>query len=173
VTIEWPRVRLGDCVELVAGFAFKSNCFTNREEDVHLVKGENVGQGRVLWEISKRWPASDCARHQRFQLDAGDVIVAMDRPWVPAGLKWAVIRSTDPRALLVQRVARLRANGRMEQAFLPFIVGGPDFEDYIRPIVTGVNVPHVSGKQILDFAFELPPLQVQRRIVELVSSYDD
>ena len=168
------RTKLADCVDLLSGFAFKSQQFTDDPKDLHLVKGENVGQGRVLWDISKRWTASDWEKFEKFQLNQGDVVIAMDRPWVPAGLKWCFIRKGDPKALLVQRCCRLRANPKvLDQTFLRFVIGGPAFESYIKPITTGVNIPHISGKQILDFEFDLPDLPTQRRIAGILSAYDD
>jgi type I restriction enzyme S subunit len=170
----WPKVKLADCVDLLAGFPFKSNRFTDNPGDVPLVKGENVSQGRILWDISKRWPVSDWEIMQKFHLVPGDVVVAMDRPWIPAGLKWSVIREGDPKALLVQRCARLRSRKEcLNQIFLRFVIGGPEFEGYVKPITTGVNVPHISGNQILDFEFTLPPLPTQRRIAAILSAYDD
>ncbi len=167
-------MRLADCVDLLAGFAFKSQYFTNKPDDIPLVKGENVGQGCILWDISKRWSAADWPRLEKYQLRDGDVVVAMDRPWVPAGLKWAYIRSDDPRALLVQRCSRLRSNTpNLDQDFLRFVIGGPGFEAYVIPITTGVNVPHISGNQILDYEFLLPPLPVQQRIASILSAYDE
>ena len=172
--VKWQKVKLADCVNLLAGFPFKSQHFTDKRDDVPLVKGENVSQGCILWDISKRWLASDWGKMEKFHLLPGDVVVAMDRPWVPAGLKWAFIREGDPKALLVQRCARLRSsNGRLDQNFLRFVIGGPGFENYVIPITTGVNVPHISGQQILDFEFTLPPLPVQRRIAGILSAYDD
>jgi type I restriction enzyme, S subunit len=171
---QWPKIKLGECVDLLAGFPFKSQEFSSNPDDVLLVKGENVAQGHIEWEKSKRWRAEDWDKMSKFQLQPGDVVVAMDRPWIPAGLKWAFIRKGDPKALLVQRVARLRAcNGRLDQAFLRFVIGSPRFEDYVRPITTGVNVPHISGRQILDFEFALPPILVQRRVAEHLSAYDE
>ena len=170
----WPKVKLADSVNLLAGFPFKSQQFTDKPDDVPLVKGENVSQGCILWDISKRWPASDWEKMEKFHLLPGDVVIAMDRPWIPAGLKWSFIRSCDPKALLVQRCARLRSsNGRLDQNFLRFVIGGPGFESYVKPITTGVNVPHISGQQILDFEFTLPPLPVQRRIAGILSAYDE
>jgi type I restriction enzyme S subunit len=170
----FPTVKLADCVDLLAGFAFKSQHFTDRPDDIPLVKGENVSQGCILWEISKRWSAADWASLEKYQLRAGDVVVAMDRPWVPAGLKWAYIRSDDPKTLLVQRCSRLRSNTpKLDQDFLRFVIGGPGFESYVIPITTGVNVPHISGKQILDYEFALPPLPVQQRIAGILSAYDE
>jgi type I restriction enzyme S subunit len=170
----FPTVKLADCVDLLAGFAFKSQHFTDRPDDIPLVKGENVSQGCILWEISKRWSAADWASLEKYQLRAGDVVVAMDRPWVPAGLKWAYIRSDDPKTLLVQRCSRLRSNTpKLDQDFLRFVIGGPGFESYVIPITTGVNVPHISGKQILDYEFALPPLPIQQRIAGILSAYDE
>jgi type I restriction enzyme S subunit len=170
----WPKVKLADCVNLLAGFPFKSQDFTDKPNDVPLVKGENVSQGCILWDISKRWPASEWDKMEKFHLLPGDVVVAMDRPWIPAGLKWSFIRASDPKSLLVQRCARLRSsNGRLDQNFLRFVIGGSGFENYVIPITTGVNVPHISGQQILDFEFTLPPLPVQRRIAGILSAYDE
>ena len=53
------------------------------------------------------------------------------------------------------------------------MIGGPGFESYVVPITTGVNVPHISGKQILDYKFALPPLPVQQRIAGILSAYDE
>jgi type I restriction enzyme S subunit len=44
---------------------------------------------------------------------------------------------------------------------------------FVIPITTGVNVPHISGKQILDYEFALPPLPVQQRIAGILSAYDE
>jgi len=169
------EVRLADCVDLLAGFAFKSDRFEDSSGGgVPLVKGENVGQGRIHWDLSRYWPAAESVGLEKFGLQAGDVVLAMDRPWVPAGLKWAVIRENDPAALLVQRCARLRTRvSHLRQDFLRYVIGGPGFEAYIRPITTGVNVPHISGAQILAYSFRLPPLEEQKRIAGILSAYDD
>lgn len=171
----WLDTCLADCVDLLAGFPFKSDRFLAQpEEGVALVKGENVSQGRILWDISKYWTSSEYETYSKYHLQAGDVVLAMDRPWVPAGLKWAVVRNDHPKALLVQRCARLRSKvPALTQEFLRYIIGGKAFEDYIRPITTGVNVPHISGAQILSFRFPLPPVSEQRRIAAILSAYDD
>ncbi len=170
----WPKLKLDDCVDLLAGFPFKSQQFTDNPDDVPLVKGKNVSQGCILWGKSKRWPVDDWDNLEKFHLRPGDVVIAMDRPWIPAGLKWSFIRENDPRAPLVQRCARLRSSKEcLDQNFLRFVIGGPDIEGYVKPITTGVNAPHISGKQILDFEFTLPPLPIQHRIAGILSAYDD
>ena len=81
-TNAWPKVKLGGHIELLAGFAFKSRRFTDSPDDIPLVKGENVSQGKILWELSKRLPADELDKFSKFALKSDDVVLAMDRPWV-------------------------------------------------------------------------------------------
>ncbi len=159
--------------EILSGYPFPSAEFTDEPDDVHLVKGENVGQGQILWEISKRWPRGQFSDLDRFKLRPCDVVLAMDRPWIPAGLKFACIPADAPDALLVQRVARLRAINGLDLSFLRFLIASPEFESYIKNAVRGVTVPHISGKEIGAFAFNLPPADVQLRIAEALAYFED
>jgi len=170
---EMKEVCLGDYCEVFSGFAFRSNEFIDNSDNVVLVKGENIGQGRILWDISKYWSREKVDGLERFLLRPGDVVLAMDRPWVPAGLKYAWIREGDPDALLVQRVARLRAKYGLEQEFLRYIIGTPAFTGYIHNSMRGVGVPHISGRQIEDYRFRLPSAARQQKIAYILSTYDD
>ena len=169
---EWREVKLKDCSDLITGFPFKSSRFTDNESDIPLVKGENLHQGYIDWKNAKRWDSKEYEKHEKYHLKKDDVLIAMDRPWIKAGLKYTWIKESDPKALLVQRVARLRGTNGLQTRFLRYVIGSPYFSGYIEPIVTGVNVPHISGSQILDFKFLLPPKNEQRKIVSILSRYD-
>ena len=169
----FPMKPLGELARIQAGYAFESARFTESPTDVPLVKGENVQQGYVDWSIAKRWPEAEMEALEQFLLKPGDIVVAMDRPWVEAGLKWAYIKPEDPPSLLVQRVARLRAGPELDQTYLRAVISSSYFSAYIQPIVTGVNVPHISGKQIASFKVPVPPLEQQRKVAALISAYDD
>ena len=172
-TSSFPMARLSEYAEIKPGFAFKSERFTDRSSDLPLVKGDNVQQGYIDWSKSKFWNRDDIDDYREYLLEPGDIVVAMDRPWVIAGLKWAFIKSHDPKSLLVQRVARLRAKEDLSQGFLRCLVSSNYFASYIEPIVTGVNVPHISGKQVGDFRIPLPSMEVQEKISAILAAYDD
>lgn len=173
VKTSWPQGSLGEHVDLLTGFPFKSKFFTNDPQDIPLVKGDNVQQAYIDWDIAKRWPRDDVQDYERYRLHVGDVILAMDRPWIEAGLKHAWIKKHDPGCLLVQRTARLRGDKSLLTGYLRYLIASPAFTAYIRPIVTGVNVPHISPQQIKDFKFRLPPFDVQRKAVAILSAFDD
>jgi len=171
--MSWDETTLGDHIDVISGPAFKSAQFTENKDDVPLIKGENIAQGYIAWNKSRYWPRNELNEHRKYWLEPGDLVLAMDRPWIPAGLKWAEIQGHDPLCLLVQRVARIRARGELHQRFLKYLIASKGFSDYIQNIMYGVNVPHISGKQIKAFPFLLPDLPTQERIAAILSAYDD
>ena len=171
--MSWVKAELGDYVDILVGAAFKSKFFTDNPDDIPLIKGENIGQGQILWDKSRYWSRNDLDGYQKYFLNYGDVILAMDRPWVTAGLKYAFISKSDPQALLVQRVACIRGINGLLQNFLRCIIASNEFSNYIKMIMGGTNVPHISADQIKSFKFQLPSKSEQERIADILSNYDD
>jgi len=169
-------VKLGDVADMLSGFAFKSAEFLDHsEEGIFLVRGDNVQQGFIRWgEKAKKWRSDAYDDLSRYHLQKDDVILAMDRPIVGGGLKLAWIKDQDLPSLLVQRVTRIRGiNDKARTNFLRYVLSTPDFLAHIDRITTGANIPHISGKDIASFTFQLPDLDVQDRIVDFIAAYDD
>ncbi len=170
---DWPIVRLGDVAELTTGFPFESDRYVSDEQAPRLLRGDNIGQGFLRWDGVKRWPEGEVADKAGYWLREGDVILAMDRPWIDAGLKYAAVLPADLPALLVQRVARLRGGAQLDTRFLKYVIGSPAFTDYVLAVQTGTAVPHISGPQISRFEFRLPPLPEQQAIAHILGTMDD
>ena len=170
---EWPSARLRDHVDFLAGYAFKSKHYEELGTGPALVRGANVSPGRIDWDRKASWPENQLDGLDEYFLDAGDVILAMDRPWIPAGLKLAQMSSLDLPALLVQRVARMRGSDSLDGGFLYHALRTWDFTSHILGVQTGTTVPHISARQILSFQFPLPPLIQQRRIAAVLGALDD
>jgi type I restriction enzyme S subunit len=165
---------LADLVDLTVGFAFKSSDFTEDPNAVRLIRGDNIGQGQLRWQGVKRLPVELAEGLDKYRLEPGDVVLAMDRPWIEAGLKYAVVRETDAPSFLVQRVARLRARDGLDQKFLGYVVGGYDFTRHVLAVQTGTSVPHISGKQIAEFSIKrLPSIEEQRGIAAALGALDE
>ena len=172
----FEQVKLGDVADMLSGFAFKSAEFLDHaEQGVLLVRGDNVQQGFIRWgEKAKKWRSDAYDDLSRYHLQKDDVILAMDRPIVGGGLKLAWIKDQDLPSLLVQRVTRIRGfNDKARTNFLRYVLSTPGFLAHIDRITTGANIPHISGKDIASFTFQLPDLDVQDRIVDFIAAYDD
>lgn len=171
--MKWPSVKLDTYVDLLTGYPFKSKGFSDNATDIPLVKGDNVQHTFIDWGRSKRWPKLSIQNLDKYWLISGDIVLALDRPWLESGLKYSWIKNDDPKALLVQRVARMRGINGLTTDYLRYLIASPAFTDYIKPILTGVTVPHLSPSQIKSFQFRLPPHITQHKITNILSAYDD
>lgn len=170
---EWNEVELGNYIEIATGYPFKSCDYTESDDGIKLVRGDNVIQGGLRWNGVKKWPRDKTDGLIDYELKVGDVVLAMDRPWIEAGLKYAEIGKNDIPALLVQRVARLRGKKKLHTRFLKYIIGSKSFTNHILSVQTGTAIPHISSTQIKEFTFPLPPLPEQKAIASVLSSLDD
>jgi type I restriction enzyme S subunit len=173
MTANWEPTTLGDAADVLTGFPFKSADYSDSVDDIRLLRGDNVAQGRIRWDGVKRWPSKVDPTTAPYLLQPGDVILAMDRPWIEAGLKFAVLQESDCPSLLVQRVACLRSKPGVTQRFLGCIVGSTAFTNYILGTQTGTAVPHISSSQIRNFKFLRPTQPEQTEIANLLGSLDD
>jgi type I restriction enzyme S subunit len=164
---DWVETTLKDEVDFAAGFAFKSKGYVkNGEDGIRLLRGDNIMQGEFRWESAALWPSDDVEAYTKFHLEENDVVLAMDRPWVSAGLKISSVSSKDLPCLQVQRTARLRVGDKLSWQYLFHLLRSREFIDYILGGQTGLGVPHISGKQILSFHFGRPPIKQQKAIVQ-------
>ena len=169
----WSSATLRDVADLLTGYPFRSDSYVSDVDAPRLLRGDNVAQGTIRWNGVKRWGPKPSEKIDPYWLREDDVVLAMDRPWIEAGLKFASIRETDLPALLVQRVARLRGSDRLMDRFLHYVVASRQFTDYVLSVQTGTAVPHISGNQIKEYEFLLPSLPEQRSIAHILGTLDD
>ncbi len=160
----WKTTTLGKEIDLLLGFAFKSTLYTEADDSINLLRGDNIMQGAIRWDDAKRWPLSNLEPYEKYQLAEDDIVLAMDRPWVKAGLKRAIVSTQDLPCLLVQRTACIRTRENMNARFLLSLISSHAFTEHILSVQTGSGVPHISGQQIKDFEFLCPPIVIQREL---------
>jgi type I restriction enzyme S subunit len=153
----WKDVELKDVADICTGYAFRSESYSSANESVKLCRGANVLPKQMDWTDLARWPSNRIEGEipQEYKLFPGDIVMAMDRPWISSGFKIAQISQEDCPCLLVQRVARLRGVGGVPNSFLFWMLNLPAFTRHCRP--TETTIPHISPKEIRAFKFRLPP----------------
>ena len=165
-----PWASLARACRCLPGYSFASQeMMTTPEDGIRLLRGVNIGVGAIRWEDVVYYPESSAAGVSDYTLQVGDLVVGMDRPVIADGMRVARIESDDVPALLVQRVARVRANERTSNDYLRFLLMSRAFVSHYSPITTGVSVPHISAEQIMSFRFPLPSPEQQEAIIRDLS----
>ncbi len=158
--------RVGDCVEFLNGYAFKSQWF--QSTGIRLVRNVNVGHGRLDWINEARIPEDRAGEFARFCLRVGDIVLSLDRPLINTGLKVARVNKGDLPCLLLQRVAKVELrNDKLVPAYFLTWLQSPRFTDAIDP-GRSKGVPHISTRQVESMEFNLPSVAEQHRIVAKV-----
>lgn len=148
----WEIGCLGDQIDFATGFTFKSEDFTS--DGIRLARGDNVKEGAFQWGDKTRYWAEVTPDLEKYLLRSGDILIGMDGSKV--GKNWVRVSKSDLPCLLVQRVARLRPNGKIGSSMLEILIGGESFKSYVENVKTGTTIPHISGKQIKDLPIIRP-----------------
>ena len=170
IPAHWEVVQLGRVIDLAIGFPFKSEGFSFAADDIRLLRGINVALGRLRWKDVVRWPNADCSTLDDYRMKIGDIVLGMDRPFIEGGVRVASVSEKDVPALLLQRVARIRPHEELSSPFALLLLTGKSFVDYLKPLFTGISVPHVSPGQIKSYRIALPSMREQNEIVDHVIS---
>lgn len=169
----WKHAVFNKHIDFLTGFAFKSNQYSVNPSDIKLLRGDNIEPGNLRWRDAKFWPADEYVNLKNHHLKQGDFVIAMDRTWISSGLKVAEVKASDLPCLLVQRVARIRAKSSLEQSLLKQYFSTHAFEQYVKSVQTATAVPHISPNDIRNFPFLLPPISEQKKIAQILSTWDE
>ena len=167
----WRWVSVGSVATVDSGPAFKSKLFGGPDDGTRLLRGDNIEPGRLRWGRTRTWPNELLSNYRSLLVDTNDIILAMDRPVVSAGLKIARVAQDDLPALLVQRVARIRPRGEILANYLYRVLQSSEFVNHLRGNEVGTQLPHVTLQSVREFEFALPPQHEQRRIVDILDDH--
>lgn len=170
VPAHWKVGKAGFYISVLPGYAFPSNGFSLDDSDVKLLRGINVGVGELRWDEVVYWPRTEVDGLEAFELQAGDVVIGMDRPLISSGMRVAFVKQQDLPCLLLQRVAKVQPGSSVDGRFIMRLLSSRVFEAHFTPETTGVSVPHISGEQISSFVIPVPPLAEQRRICDFLET---
>lgn len=156
----WERVPVGDIADILNGFAFKSNNFTN-DKGMPLIRIRDVGK-----DSSETY--YDGEYDETYLVDDGDLLVGMDGDFRVAIWKGG-------KALLNQRVCKISLKtDEYNFKFLSYVL--QPYLDAIHAETSAVTVKHLSSRSINEIPLPLPPKEHQKRIVakieELFSHID-
>lgn len=150
----WKRIRLADIATIQNGFPFESRRFS-KISGTPLLRIRDILRGQTETFYTGDWD-------QNFLIEADDLLVGMDGEFHCA--LWR-----GPRALLNQRVCRIVPNeARCSKRYLAYVL--PGYLSAINAHTPSITVKHLSSRTIAQIPVPLPPLKVQRRIVETLDA---
>lgn len=157
-----------ELADIITGNAFRSNEYVDDSDSaVRICRGTNVLTGYFDWSDIAYWPKDKLEGVERYLLSGGDVILAMDRPWISTGLKVCIFPAGEKDTYLVQRVARLRPKKAILSDYLYSCIKSKAFEQHCCP--TETTVPHISPIELREYEVLIPNQDLLYKYHEIVS----
>lgn len=174
---EWKEVTIGNHIDLISGYAFKSVDFLSNHVagTLPVIKIKNVANGDVN--------LNDVVYHQynenleKFLLSKGDVLIAMtgNHPQAVTQVVGDVSRyNLNENALLNQRVGKLIVKDDTNLDFIYYLFKNDDVRYYLANQSSGsANQANISKADILGLNLTIPLPPEQFAIASVLSSLDD
>jgi type I restriction enzyme S subunit len=150
----WERVNLIDIAELLNGYAFKSSMFSSDpQKGKPLIRIRDVVKHKTNTFYSGEFDDA-------YLIKKGDLLIGMD-----GDFNASVWQGEE--ALLNQRVCKIDVFSKhYEHKFLSYVI--QPYLDAIHAETSSVTVKHLSSKNIGEIPLPLPPIVIQKSIVEKI-----
>ena len=174
---EWKEYKLGDVVDVINGYAFKSSNFIDSPETdaLPVIKIKNVANGDVhLNDV--QYHAYDSSL-KKFVIEKGDILIALtgNHPEVMTQVVGEVsLYKLNEKALLNQRVAKIQAKEGLSENYLYYFLKNDATHDVIASNSGGsANQANISKTDIENLKLLLPSYIEQTSIASVLSCLDD
>ena len=173
---EWKKVKLGDYIEVLSGFAYKSKDFS--DSGIPVIKIKNVCPPYISLEDLSYVPNSIAFQNPRYILKKGDVLIAMTGSHINqiASVVGRVGRVRyDDVTVLNQRVGKIvnKDDSLSCLDFIYYYLSQYEVKVELAQKSGGAaNQANISPSDIKNLLIPCPPLEVQNRIATILSRYD-
>ena len=167
VTSNFTLVPLSSVARVKNGFAFKSKEYV--DSGLRVIRIKNVQKGKVVDDDPKFVAANRAREFYAYTLKAGDILMSLTGNVGRVGR----LKSKHEPAVLNQRVAHveLNANSTVLERFLFEVLNTNIFEKDAILASSGIAQANLSSKWVSAYQIPLPPLEVQKEIVEEIEGY--
>ena len=163
-------VKLSDVCDLIPGFAFKSSEFGE-----HQTKAVKIGDIQPPYVNYASMAGVDVTKYTlsklaKYEIHKGDFVLAMTGATI--GKIGRYISNTG--AYINQRVLKFKPHEDVNSDFIYYIVSSTSFQKYIFNNVDSETAqPNISAGSVGKYEFELPSLEEQNRIADILVSLDN
>ena len=171
----WEWCRLGEICQFVGGFAYKSNRYSKRSNNLVIRLG-NVKNDKLLTETNPVYIDDFYANEtDQYKINIGDILVTMTGTRGKRDYFYSHCITVDDLSsynmFLNQRVGCLRSIAPIHPAYLVKFLKSQIILDYIFATETGTaNQGNIGSGNIMMIPLPIAPLKEQRRIVEKIDA---
>jgi len=166
---KWPMVELGLFAEILNGYAFKSEKYTNK--GIRVIRITNVQKGEIVDDDPKFYATDTSREIEKYLLAKNDLLISLTGNVGRVGL----LQSNLLPAGLNQRVGCIRINDdkKISINYLFHVLNTELFENDCIRASSGVAQKNLSTEWLKKYQIPLPPQEIQEQIVAELDGYQN
>ena len=166
---KWEKGNLGDYIEIIGGYAFKSEFFADNGIPVlrigNINTGEFVNKNMVFWQ-------EDVAL-SRYLVFPGDMVISLTGTVGKDDYgNICIVNDAFPRYYLNQRNAKLCIKKSFSVCFIAELMRFPIIKQQLTNINRGVRQANIANKDIAKLVIPISPLSLQNEFAVFVEQLD-
>ena len=163
---DWEDLKIREITQVISGYSFNSKDFSS-SNSVKSIKITNVGVKEFIEETDNYLPEKYLHAFKNFIVSKGNIVIALTRTIIGAGLKVAVVPSKYDGALLNQRVAAIIPNEKIiNQRYLYYFLSTEIVVRYVKSNVNELMQPNLSINDLKKLNVPTPSLVEQQNIIQ-------
>lgn len=175
--MKYDTKELGEYIEILSGFAFKSKDFTT--SGIPVIKIKNICPPDVLLNDVSYVSKNFLETHDKYALNVNDILIAMTgshiNQWASVVGRVARVRYRE-KSLLNQRVGKIVVadTEQCDENFIYYYLSQDSVKIELANIAGGAaNQANISPSDIKRLQIPFPSINEQRRIGKILSIFDD
>ena len=163
--MNWKVSELGNHLEIVGGYAFKSEGFV--DSGIPVLRIGNINSGRFLPVNMVYWP--DDPVLVRYKMYPGDLVMSLTGTVGKDDYGNVCILSDEyPEYYLNQRNAKLVIRATLNKYYLSELLKFSKIKKRLTGISRGVRQANISNRDILALCIPIPPIELQGQFAAFV-----
>ena len=167
--MNWETAELERHLEIVGGFAFKSEGFT--ESGIPVLRIGNINSGHFLPVNMVFWPEDPSLA--RYKMYPGDLVMSLTGTVGKDDYGNVCVLSDEyPEYYLNQRNAKLAIGATLNRHYLSEMLKFSRIKKRLTGISRGVRQANISNRDILALRVPIPPIELQEQFATFVEQTD-
>ena len=164
--MKWEKVKLGDVTDSCLGKMLDQN--KNKGDYQPYLANVNVRWGEFDLEDLPLMKFEE-SEQERYELKYGDLVICEGGE--PG--RCAIWKEQIPNMKIQKALHRVRVHDCLDYRYLFywFLLAGKTGE--LEQYFTGATIKHMPGQKLKEVVIDKPPLEIQHRIADILSAYDD
>jgi len=166
----WKTKKIGECINIKHGYAFKSDFFEKEGEFALLTPGNYYEKGgfRHLGNKQKFYSGEFS---KEYLLKEGELLIAMTEQ--AAGLLGSTLFVPENGQYLHnQRLGLVQIQNNLAPTYFFYVMNSKSIRTQIHHTATGTKVRHTSPKKIMAVTISIPPLDLQTQFAQIIENIE-